>query len=60
MYANFGIDNFEATKRKSTFGFVQRIAKSTNLLIMTIEKPWNVPIDIWNFGKKTLHVATAT
>ena len=29
MYANFGIQNFEAVIRKSTFGFTQRLAKST-------------------------------
>ena len=38
MYANFGINNFETTIRKSTYGFIQRLAKSTNLLLMTIEK----------------------
>ena len=38
MYANFGINNFEITIRKSTYGFIQRLAKSTNSLIMTIEK----------------------
>ena len=27
MYANFGINNFEATIRKSTFGFIQRLAQ---------------------------------
>ena len=48
MYANFGINNFEATIRKSTFGFIQRLAKSTNSLIVTIEKSWSVRIDIWN------------
>ena len=52
MYANFGIDNFEITIRKSTYGFIQRLAKSTNLLIMTIEKSWVVRIDIWNFWQK--------
>ena len=52
MYANFGINNFEATIRKSTFGFIQRLAESTNSLIVTIEKSWIVRIDIWNFGKK--------
>ena len=57
MYANFGIYNFEATIRKS---FIQRLAKSTNSLIMTIEKPWSVRIDIWNFWQKTLYIATAT
>ena len=60
MYANFGINNFEATIRKSTFGFIQRLAKSTNLLIVTIEKSWSVRIDIWNFWQKTLYIATAT
>ena len=46
MYANFGINNFEATIRKSTFGFIQRLAKSINSLIVTIEKSWSVRIDI--------------
>ena len=54
MYANFGINNFEATFRKSTFGLIQRLAKSTNPLIMTIEKSWSVRIDIWNFFAKKL------
>ena len=60
MYANFGINNFEATIRKATFGFIQRLAKSTNSLIVTIEKSWSVRIDIWNFWEKTLYIATAT
>ena len=60
MYANFGINNFEATTRKSTFGFIQRLAKSTNSLIMPFEKSWSVRIDIWNFWQKTLYIATAT
>ena len=60
MYANFGINNFEATIRKSTFGFIQRLAKSTNSLIVTIEKSWSVRIDIWSFWEKTLYIATAT
>ena len=55
-----GINNFEATIRKSTFGFIQRLAKSTNSLIVTIEKSWSVRIDIWNFWEKTLYIATAT
>ena len=38
MYANFGVITFEATIRKSTFGFIKRLAKSTNSLIATIEK----------------------
>ena len=60
MYANFGINNFETTIRKSTNGFIQRLTKGTNLLIMTIEKSWIVHIDIWNFWQKTLHIAPAT
>ena len=60
MYANFGINNSEATIRKSTFGFIQRLTKSTNLLIVTIEKSWSVHIDIWNFWQKTLYIVTAT
>ena len=60
MYANFGINNFETTIRKSTYGFIQRLAKSTNSLIMTIEKSWIVRIDIWNFWQKTLYIAPTT
>ena len=60
MYANFGINNFAASIRKSAFGFIQRLAKSTNSLIVTIEKSWSVRIDIWNFWQKTLYIATAT
>ena len=52
MYANFGIQNFEAVIRKSTFGFTQRLAKSTNSLIMAIESSWIVRIDIWTSGKR--------
>ena len=32
--------------------FVQRLAMSTNSLIMAIEKSWIVRIDIWNFWQK--------
>ena len=60
MYANFGINNFETTIRKSTYGFIQRLAKSTNSLIMTIEKSWVVRIDIWNFWQNTLYIAPPT
>ena len=49
MYAHFGINNFETTIRKSIYRFIQRLANSTNSLIMTIEKSWIVRIDIWNF-----------
>ena len=34
--------NSEATIRKSTYGFTQRLAESTNSLIMTFEKSWIV------------------
>ena len=62
MYANFGINNFETTTciRKCTYGFKQRLTKSTTSLIMTIEKSWIVRIDIWNFWQKTLYIAPAT
>ena len=60
MYANFGIQNFEAVIRKSTFGFTQRLAKSTNTLIMAIESSWIVRIDIWDFWQKTLYIIAAT
>ena len=60
IYANFGINNFEATIRKSTFGFIQRLAKNTNSFIITIEKLWSVRIDIWNFCQKTLYIAPIT
>ena len=46
MYANFGIQNLSAIIRKSTFGFIQRLAKSTNSFIMAIENSWIVHIDI--------------
>ena len=36
--------------------FIQRLAKSTNSLIVTIEKSWSVRIDIWNFWEKTLYM----
>ena len=57
MYAKFGIQNFN---RKSTFGFTQRLAKSTNSLIMAIESSWIVRIDIWDFWQKTLYIIAAT
>ena len=60
MYANFGIQNFEAVIRKSTFGFTQRLAKSTNTLIMAIESSWIVRIDIWDFWQKTPYIIAAT
>ena len=60
MYANFGIQNFEAVIRKSTFGFTQRLAKSTNTLIMAIESSWIVRIDIWDFWQETLYIIAAT
>ena len=60
MYANFGIPNFEAVIRKSTFGFTQRLAKRTNSLIMAIESSWIVRIDIWDFWQKTLYIIAAT
>ena len=59
MYAYFGINNFETTIRKSTYGFIQRVAKSTNSLIVTIEKSWVVRIDILNFCQKHfIHCST--
>ena len=60
MYANFSINIFEATIRKSTFGLIQRLAKSTNSLIVTIEKSWIVRIEIWNFWQNTFYIAAAT
>ena len=60
MYANFGIKIFEAVIRKFTYGFKQRLDKSTNSLIMANEKSWIVHIDIWNsFDKKTLYIIPA-
>ena len=59
MYAIFSIQNFEAVIRKSTFGFTQRLAKSTNTLIMAIESSWIVRIDIWDFWQKTLCIIAA-
>ena len=60
MYANFSIQNFEAVIRKATYGFIQRLVKSTNSLVMAIEKSWIVRIDIWNFWQKTLYIIPAT
>ena len=60
MYANNSIQNFEAVIRKSTYGFIQRLAKSTNSLVMAIENSWIVRIDIWSFWQKTLYITTAT
>ena len=60
MYANFGIQNFKAVIRKSTFRFIQRLTKSTNSLIMAIESSWIVRIDIWDFWQKTLYNIPAT
>ena len=60
MYANFGIQNFEAVIRKSTFGFIQQLVKSTNSHIMAIEGSWIIRIDIWDFWQKTLYIIPAT
>ena len=60
MYANFGIQSFEPVIRKSTFGFTQLLAKSTNTLIMAIESSLIVHIDIWDFWQKTLYIIAAT
>ena len=46
MYVNFDIQSFEAVIRKSTYSFMQRLAKSTNSLVMATEKSWIVRIDI--------------
>ena len=60
MYANFGINNFEKTIRLSTYGFIQRLAKSTNSLIMIIKKYWIVHIDFWIFLQNNLYINPAT
>ena len=60
MYANNSIQNFKAEIRKSTYGFIQRLAKSTNSLVMAIENSWIVRIDIWSFWQKTLYITPAT
>ena len=52
MYANFSFQNLEEVIRMSTYGFIQRVAKSTNFLVMAIEKSWIVRIDIWNFWQR--------
>ena len=44
MYANFRIQNFEAVTIKPTYGFIQRLNKSTNFLVMAVEKLWIVRI----------------
>ena len=43
---NFDIQSFDAVNRKSTFGFIQRLAKGTNSLIMDVQSLWIVRIDI--------------
>ena len=60
MYTNFRIQNFEAVIRKSTYGFIQRLHKSTNYLIMSIAKSWIVRIDIWDFWQKPLYIISET
>ena len=45
MYATFRIQNFKAVTKKSTYGFIQRLNKNTNSLVMAIEKSWIVRID---------------
>ena len=60
MYANFNSQNFEAVIRNSTYGFIQRLAKSTHSLVMAIGKSWIVRIDIWNLWQKTLYIIPAT
>ena len=40
--------------RKSTFGFIQQLAKSINSLNMAIESSWIVRIDIWDFWQKSV------
>ena len=60
MYANFSIQNFEAVIRKSTYSSIHRLAKSTNSLVMAIEKSWIERIDIWSFWQKKLYITTAT
>ena len=54
IYANFSVHNFEAVIRKSSilFGFIQRLSKSTNSLVMVIEKSWIVRINFWNIWQK--------
>ena len=37
MYANFGIQNFKADIRKSTFKFTQRLAKTLILLLWLLK-----------------------
>ena len=38
VYDHFRIQNFKAVIGKSTYGFIQRLQKSTNYLIMAIEQ----------------------
>ena len=54
MYANNSIQNFEAVIRKSTYGSIERLAKSTNSLVMAIENSWIVRFDIWSFWQKDI------
>ena len=60
MNANNSIQNFKAVIRRSTYGFIQRLAKSTNSLVMAIENSWIVSIDIWSFWQRTLNITPAT
>ena len=49
MYASFRTQNFETVIGKSKYGFIQRLHKSTNSLIMSIEKN----MDFWQ--KNIIH-----
>ena len=42
LYVKFWYNNFEAININYIYGFTQRLAISTNLLIIKIEKPWIV------------------
>ena len=52
LYVKFWYNNFEAINVNYIYGFTQRLALSTNLLIIKIEKPWIVRIDIGISGNK--------
>ncbi len=56
MYANNNIDNFETLLRKSTYKFMQRLDKSDNLIVKSIQNSWIMKFDIWKPWIKLLYV----
>ena len=55
MYVNFSVLNFEAVIRMSTYGFIQRLAKSTTSHVVAIEMSCIVRNNMLkNFGQKDI------